>query len=89
MKTASDVPALLKILLQHFDNLQCRYYWWEEFMKYIFEMPTRGMIYIQSLIKIDTGVQAILTFGFSSLRACNVGITDEMGFMKLRWAQVP
>jgi hypothetical protein len=33
-------------------------------------------VYIPSFLKIGTGVTAILRFCFSSLRGCNVGITD-------------
>jgi hypothetical protein len=34
------------------------------------------MLYIQSLMKIATGVQAILKVFFNNMRGCNVGITD-------------
>jgi hypothetical protein len=39
-------------------------------------MASGGMIYIASFMKIGTGLQAILTFCFSNLNGCNVGITD-------------
>jgi hypothetical protein len=35
-----------------------------------------GMTDLRRLIKIGTGVHAILRFGRSSLNGCNVGITD-------------
>jgi hypothetical protein len=40
------------------------------------EMGSGGMIYIPSLMKTGTGVQAILRFCLSNLNGCNVGITD-------------
>jgi hypothetical protein len=43
---------------------------------YAVEIPSGGMIYLPSFIKIGTGVQAILRFCFSYLKGCNVGITD-------------
>jgi hypothetical protein len=39
-------------------------------------MGLGGMIYIPSILKTGVGVIAILRFCFSSLRGCNVGITD-------------
>jgi hypothetical protein len=40
------------------------------------EMGSGGMMYIRSLMKTGTGVQAILRFCLSNLNGCNVGITD-------------
>jgi hypothetical protein len=58
---------------------------------YTVEMASCGMIYLASLMKIATGIQAILRFCLRNLRGCNVGITDRRGFLitPLRWAQVP
>jgi hypothetical protein len=46
-------------------------------MKCTVETDSGGMVCIPSFMKIGTGVQAILTFCFSNLMGCNVGITDE------------
>jgi hypothetical protein len=43
---------------------------------YAIDMASGGMIYIQSFMKIGTGVEAILRFCLRNLRGCNVGITD-------------
>jgi hypothetical protein len=72
----ADTPSNIKVLSQRFERLQCRYYWWEEFMMHAIEMGSGGMIYIQRFMKIGTGVQAILRFYLRNLRGCNVGITD-------------
>jgi hypothetical protein len=40
------------------------------------EMGVGGMMYIRSLIKTATGVQAILKFCLRNVNDCNVGITD-------------
>jgi hypothetical protein len=45
-------------------------------MKYAVEMAFGGMIHISIFMNIDIGVQTTLTFCLSSLRGCNVGITD-------------
>jgi hypothetical protein len=45
------------------------------FMRYAADMPSCGMIYIPSFMKIGTGVQAV-RFCFSNLNDCNVGITE-------------
>jgi hypothetical protein len=45
-------------------------------MKYAIEIASYGMICITSLLKIGTGVQAILRFYFRFLGGCNVGIID-------------
>jgi hypothetical protein len=43
---------------------------------YAIEMVSGGMIYIQSLIKIGSGVEGILKFYLSNLKGSNVGFTD-------------
>jgi hypothetical protein len=60
-------------------------------MKYAVEIALCGMVYVPSLMKIDTGNQAILRFCLRNFRGCNVHITDGRDFviMPLRWAQVP
>jgi hypothetical protein len=45
-------------------------------MKYVVSMASCGMIYIPSIMEIGTGVQAIVRFNLSSLRGCNIGITE-------------
>jgi hypothetical protein len=40
------------------------------------EIASWGMIYIQSFMKTDTGIQEILRFNLRNLRGCNVDITD-------------
>jgi hypothetical protein len=46
------------------------------FMKCAVEMGSSGMIYIQSFMKVGTGIQGILRFGPKNWRGCNVSITD-------------
>jgi hypothetical protein len=48
------------------------------FMTYTVEMPSCGMIFVPSFIKIGIGAEAILWFGFKNLRDCNVGITGAI-----------
>jgi hypothetical protein len=43
-------------------------------MIYIVEMPSCGMIFVPSKIKISTGVHALLRSCLSNLNGCNVGI---------------
>jgi hypothetical protein len=45
-------------------------------MKYVVEMPSCGMIILQSFMKIGPGIQMILKFCLSNLNGCNVGITQ-------------
>jgi hypothetical protein len=56
-------------------------------MTYAVEIPSQGMIFLPSFMKIDAGVQAILRFCLRNLRGCNVGITDgrDLLFTSLRW----
>jgi hypothetical protein len=44
---------------------------------YAFDMASGGMIYLPNFMKIATGVQEILRFFLSSLKGCNVDVTDE------------
>jgi hypothetical protein len=44
-------------------------------MKYTVEMCPEGTIYIQSFMKIGTGIQAILKFCLSNLNVRTVAIT--------------
>jgi hypothetical protein len=55
-------------------------------MLYAVETASCGMIYFQSFMKIDTGVQAILRFCLRNLRGCDVGITEgrDLGYRPLR-----
>jgi hypothetical protein len=43
-------------------------------------MDSDGTIYIPSLMRIDTGVHALLRGLPSNLRDCNVGITDGCNY---------
>jgi hypothetical protein len=45
-------------------------------MMYAVEMPSRGMIFLPSFMKVSTGLRALFRFCFSNLNGCNVGITD-------------
>jgi hypothetical protein len=45
-------------------------------MKYAVEMASCDVINLPSLMKIGTGVQALLRFCLSSLNVCGAGITD-------------
>jgi hypothetical protein len=45
---------------QQFDRLQCWYWWWEGFMKYVVEMGSGGMLYIPSFLEIGSGIQKLL-----------------------------
>jgi hypothetical protein len=47
-------------------------------MKCAIEMNSGGMIflYIQSFMKICTGIQTILRFCLNNMKGCNVGVTD-------------
>jgi hypothetical protein len=44
--------------------------------KFWLEMASCGMIYIQSVMKIGTGVPAILSFCLRNFGGCKVGNTD-------------
>jgi hypothetical protein len=45
-------------------------------LKYVVEIASCGMMHMSSFMKIGTGLQAILRFYLSSLKGCDVGITD-------------
>jgi hypothetical protein len=45
-------------------------------MKCAVEIGSGVMIYIQSFMKIGTGIQAILRFYLSNVKGCNVRVTD-------------
>jgi hypothetical protein len=45
-------------------------------MKSAIEMPSCGMIYVTSFVKMGTDVEAVLRFHLRYLRAFDVGITD-------------
>jgi hypothetical protein len=51
----------------------------EGILKYTVQMTSCGIIYIQSFMKIGTGVQAILRFRLINLRGYNVDITNGRG----------
>jgi hypothetical protein len=44
---------------------------------YAIDMASGGMIYLPSFMNIGTSVQAISRLFLSSLKGCNVDITDE------------
>jgi hypothetical protein len=60
MKIGSGIQILLRLLPQQFKWLQYWYYSWEGFMMYAIEMPSGGMIYIQSFINTSSGIQKLL-----------------------------
>jgi hypothetical protein len=76
MNIGTGFQAILRFGLMKFERLLCWYYLWEGFVMYTFENGLGGMIYIQSFLKIYTGVQAVLKFCLSSFNGCNIGITD-------------
>jgi hypothetical protein len=47
----------IKVLLQRFEGLWCWYYWCEGFIKYAVEMDWGTIMYIPSIIKVDSGIQ--------------------------------
>jgi hypothetical protein len=63
-------------------------------MMYTVEMGSSGMIYIytyiQSFMKISTGIESTLRFCLRNLKVCNAGITDgrNLWCMLLKWAEV-
>jgi hypothetical protein len=44
-------------------------------MKYVVEITSCGMTYIQSFTKTGTGIQEILSFCITNLKDCDAGIT--------------
>jgi hypothetical protein len=49
-----------------FEKLQCRYYWWEGFIKYAVKMTSGGMIQMPSFMTIGLSIQVILRLLLSS-----------------------
>jgi hypothetical protein len=49
-----------------------------EFLMYAVEMPSCGIIFLPSFIKIGTGIQVILRFCVSNLIGCNICKTKGM-----------
>jgi hypothetical protein len=51
-------------------------------------MSSGGMKWIPSVIKIGTCIEGILRFCLSSLKGCNVGVTDDEDLCSapLKWA---
>jgi hypothetical protein len=60
------------------------------YIKYAVEIGSGGMIYIPSLIKFGTGVQAILRVWFSNMKGCDVGIDNgrDLWRISLKWTRV-
>jgi hypothetical protein len=46
-----------------FEKLQCWYYYWEGFVLCTVQMASGGRIYIQSFMKIDSGIQIFFGWG--------------------------
>jgi hypothetical protein len=40
-------------------------------------MPSCGITFLPSIMKIGKSVDGILRFCFKNLKGCNIGITDE------------
>jgi hypothetical protein len=59
-------------------------------MEYETQMASYGMIYLISVMKIGTGVQAILIFRLRNFRGYNVGIAHGRDLLckLLRWIHV-
>jgi hypothetical protein len=53
-------------------------------MMYTVGMPSCGMIFSPSFMKIGTGVQAVLRFCLRNLKGCNVGISDVEEIYEVR-----
>jgi hypothetical protein len=45
-------------------------------MMYAVEIPSCGMMFLQSCLKIGEGVEGIFRFCLSSLKGCDAGISD-------------
>jgi hypothetical protein len=50
MKTGAGIEAILRLLAQQFQRLQCWYFW--DLTMYTVQMGSGAMIYIPSFIKI-------------------------------------
>jgi hypothetical protein len=61
-------------------------------MKGAVEIGSGGMIYsyVPCLMKIGTGVQAMLRVWFSNMKGCNVGVTNvrDLWRTSFKWAQM-
>jgi hypothetical protein len=59
-------------------------------MIYAVEMPSCGIIFLPSFMKIGKGLQAILRFYLSNLNGCNIGIIggSYLWSTPLKWVQV-
>jgi hypothetical protein len=59
-------------------------------MKYVIELDSGGLTYVPMIIKIGTGIKALLRVWLNNLNGCNVGITKESALRSilLKWAQV-
>jgi hypothetical protein len=57
MTIGSGSQVILRLLPQQSERLQCWYYWWEEFIKYVVQMVSGGKIYIWRFMMIDSGIQ--------------------------------
>lgn len=55
----------------------CCDYWSKEFMKYVVQMASCGIIYLWSFKQIGRGIQAVLRFSHRHLRSCNIGISGR------------
>jgi hypothetical protein len=63
MQISSDIQAILRLLPQKSERLQCWYYGWKGFMKYAVEMGSGAIICIPSFIRIGLGVRKLLMGG--------------------------
>jgi hypothetical protein len=59
MTSSSGIQVILRLLPEQFERPQCWYYGRDGFMKLVFEVASDGMTYIQSFIKIDSGIHVI------------------------------
>jgi hypothetical protein len=48
MMIPSGIKVILRLLPQQFERLQCWYYWQQEFIDYVVEMVSGGMMYVPS-----------------------------------------
>jgi hypothetical protein len=62
MKTGSCVQAILRLCLSNLSGYNIGITNGKDFMKYIVEMASYGMIYIPGFTKNGAGIQAILRF---------------------------
>jgi hypothetical protein len=50
-------------------------------MQFTSELGSGGIMYIPSFVKINTELEEILRFFFSSLKGCNFCINDDRDFL--------